>query len=414
VVNDDELARVTEIVANLYDFTDGGGRGRRVFIQQSGLGRFLTSINLDGSSGLVAADLVFQARRYGYLEPEAPTKHALGGLLSYVVTLGELAWDDKKWLAGLIVKYSLIADPAYLNTLRDTYKITETVVEPPAPQQMAPSEKKDLSDEPAFTVEAIDEGALESIINSEDNFLDVSWLFGAIYSARAVCRIELPEGTAKGTGFLIGPNLLLTNQHVLQNENYVKHAVARFDYRTDDTGIVSQPGRPFEFEPGFYFSSSADKLDYALVRLQKQPLPPRPGAKLDVPLMDLVLAGDHRGYLVMKADFINDKARVNIIQHPDGDPMKAVMTQNYVRKDMSASRVQYVADTMGGSSGSPVFNSKWEVVALHHSGSPYPPPTNGDGKKEWKTRFRVNEGIPCRAILEDFKEKDLERYLPQR
>lgn len=409
-----ESHELVETIARLYDFTDGGPRGRRVLLQQSGLGRFALAMDLSGPPTLVATDLIFRIKEYGYLEPEAPNKHALGALLSYLLTLGDLPPATKKWLASLIVKYSLIADPAYLNSLRDDYKIVEPAVQQPEPAHVVPTDTKAITQEPAFKVEQLDQAALESIINSEDNFLDVSWLFGALYSAQAVCRIEIPERTAKGTGFLIGPDLLLTNQHVLKNLEYVRDAVARFDYRTDDTGIVSKPGRVFKFDPEFYFSSPADELDYAVVRLQEKPLPSKSDANLNVPLMDLVLGGEHRGYLIMRPDYIKESDRVNIIQHPNGDPMKAVMTQNYVSHDMSPSRVQYVADTMGGSSGSPVFNRKWEVVALHHSGSPYPPHKDGEGPKGWKNRFRVNEGIPCRAILEDFKRKDIERYLPDK
>jgi hypothetical protein len=32
-------------------------------------------------------------------------------------------------------------------------------------------------------------------------------------------------------------------------------------------------------------------------------------------------------------------------------------------------------------------------------------------KKVWKGHFRVNEGIPMKAILEDFRRKDIYRYL---
>ena len=68
---------------------------------------------------------------------------------------------------------------------------------------------------------------------------------------------------------------------------------------------------------------------------------------------------------------------------------------------------------MDGSSGSPVFNQNWEVVALHHSGEPYPPDSAKEVlQKAWKGHFRVNEGIPIRAILEDFRAKKLDRYLP--
>jgi endonuclease G len=76
--------------------------------------------------------------------------------------------------------------------------------------------------------------------------------------------------------------------------------------------------------------------------------------------------------------------------------------------------LQYVADTMDGSSGSPVFNQNWEVVALHHSGAPHPPDDLPSlAKKAWKGKFRVNEGIPIRAILDDLRAKGLDRQLPR-
>ncbi len=56
-----------------------------------------------------------------------------------------------------------------------------------------------------------------------------------------------------------------------------------------------------------------------------------------------------------------------IIQHPCGDPQKVVLQDNwitYVAPDHR--RVQYLTNTEHGSSGSPVCNENWEVVALHH------------------------------------------------
>jgi endonuclease G, mitochondrial len=94
--------------------------------------------------------------------------------------------------------------------------------------------------------------------------------------------------------------------------------------------------------------------------------------------------------------------------------MKVVMTQNYVAGDMTETGVHYVADTMEGSSGSPVFNRNWEIVALHHSGKPFPKESVASaGKRLWKGKFRVNEGVPIRAILADFKKKGLDRHLPK-
>ena len=208
---------------------------------------------------------------------------------------------------------------------------------------------------------------------------------------------------------------LLTNQHILKEKGYLEDAVARFGYEVDSSGVV-QGGKVIGFDPNFYYSRPAEELDYALVSLVKEPLThPSSGDDLqDKTKAELVLMGKHRGYLSLAPRLIVEYDRVNIIQHPDGDPMKVVMTQNYVVLDMANSRVQYVADTMPGSSGAPVFNQKWDVVALHHSGGPYPSEMIVDTlKKAWKGRFRVNEGIPMRAILHDFKDRGLDRYLPR-
>ncbi|TMC17527.1 MAG: trypsin-like peptidase domain-containing protein [Chloroflexi bacterium] len=235
-----------------------------------------------------------------------------------------------------------------------------------------------------------------------------------------VCQIEHRVGAnieekAIGTDFLIGPDLLLTNQHVVADRKHLSEIVARFGYQADGNG-VPLPGREVPFQPDFYFSSDSSSLDYALLRLQDEPLK-HIAVRSDagyLSYLDWILQGKHRGYLVLAERFIKEQDRLNVLQHPDGKPMKCVLTQNHVVIDMTETRVQYVADTMNGSSGSPVFNQNWEVVALHHSGKPYPPDSTKDvPKKAWKGHFRVNEGIPIRAILKDFREKGLDRYLPQ-
>jgi len=67
----------------------------------------------------------------------------------------------------------------------------------------------------------------------------------------------------------------------------------------------------------------------------------------------------------------------NIIQHPDGEPKKFAlrgwkMKEQKDQKDQKDSKdknnfIQYNTDTMPGSSGAPVFNDFWELVAVHHS-----------------------------------------------
>lgn len=415
VLQRDERVRLIKIVARLYDFTDQGPRGRRIFIQESAdLGRFIPGIDLSGSARTVAGDLVGRLERFGEL-PERPTYHAVGALLGAMLDLGELSEDDAVFVAGLVVRYSLVADAAYLDHLRKRYGMAEPVLrEPPAAAVTPEPGAAEAPESPEFEAQIKDERGLEAVINSEDNFLDVHLLSGALYCAQAVGRVEIPEGKARGTGFLVGPGLLLTNQHVLKEKEYLEEAVVRFGYMNDTSGVPAI-GKLVRMKTDFYFASPAEELDYALVRLQGNPLQDiaAEGELAEKPMAELARLGKHRGYLILAPRFLVERARVNILQHPDGNPLKVVLTQNYVVA-RSDTRLQYVADTMEGSSGSPLFNRKWEVVALHHSGAPYPREgLGGVVKKAWKGRFRVNEGIPMRAILEDFKAKKIDRHLPR-
>ena len=71
--------------------------------------------------------------------------------------------------------------------------------------------------------------------------------------------------------------------------------------------------------------------------------------------------------------------------------------------------LHYRTDTAPGSSGSPVFNDQWEVVALHHSGVPQRDeqgrilatdgsvwePEMGEHRIDWK----ANEGVRISQIV---------------
>jgi len=55
--------------------------------------------------------------------------------------------------------------------------------------------------------------------------------------------------------------------------------------------------------------------------------------------------------------------------------------------------VQYLTDTLPGSSGSPVFDKDWRLVALHHSGGWIPEPGSRD-------RVFRNQGIHVDRVIE--------------
>jgi endonuclease I len=100
---------------------------------------------------------------------------------------------------------------------------------------------------------------------------------------------------------------------------------------------------------------------------------------------------------------------VNIIQHPDGEPKQLALRENQV-VDLLDRFVHYLTDTARGSSGSPVCNDQWEVVALHHSAVPK---TDREGRPltldnalwqpwmgEHKLAWKANEGVRVSRILQ--------------
>jgi V8-like Glu-specific endopeptidase len=411
VLDPSERNKVVAILKDLEAFS-GDARGRRGFVQAAGLGK-VVDINWDGSPGAVTSDLVDVLNHHGFLV-ESPNYHAVARLLVYCLSYPNVGLEDSTYLASLVVKHGLVRDPAYIENLRRTYNIAAA----PPPEAQAPVVAAPVLPPiapPPFTVKPTikDRQGLEQALSEQDNFLDIYLLVGALYCAQAVGLVEVPKGRALGTGWLIAPDMLLTNCHVLPKREYAAEGVVRFGYMQDGAGVKVSGERLVKLDPDFYYISPDNQLDYALVRLKEKPLAEKmlPAGVGGLSMFDLLRQDKHRGYLVAVARDIFNLQPVNVIQHPSGDPLKVVMTQNLVADDATATRVHYYADTKHGSSGSPVFNRLWEVIALHHSGGPYPPESAPSGTGE-DVRCAFNEGVPMKAILEDFKVKKTDQGIP--
>lgn len=226
----------------------------------------------------------------------------------------------------------------------------------------------DILNPPPPSVPVPNRQRLEKILGY-NNLLEIAWLERGLIAAKSVCRILLDTGVPQGTGFLVGNNLLMTNHHVIATVKDVGKMMAEFNYQTDMYGVLL-PSARYAFDPKKFMTN--EQLDYTLIGLAASAAPTPP----------LSTWGTLR--LNPSADPLPDE-HVVIVQHPGGAPKQIALTANQVVQAWEH-RLFYTTDTMPGSSGSPVFNQSWEVIALHHAGGEQQ--TNAQGDRRY-----VNEGI---------------------
>jgi endonuclease G, mitochondrial len=96
------------------------------------------------------------------------------------------------------------------------------------------------------------------------------------------------------------------------------------------------------------------------------------------------------------------RERVNVLQHPLGEPMRLGFRNNFVVTG-SAERLSYLTDTAGGSSGSPICDDLWFVAGLHRGWATI----KGDPVSVWGKEIRQeNYATPIALILADIAAKD--------
>jgi V8-like Glu-specific endopeptidase len=219
----------------------------------------------------------------------------------------------------------------------------------------------------------VPEDALEKILGTISTLMPVGFLETGILRSRAVARV-VREDQGMGSGFLIEPNLLVTCNHVLPDAQRAAGAIAQFNYQKAWDG-TDAPAEEYRLMPeAFFLTSKTD--DWTVVQV---------GAE----------APARWGTLPMTQRQVKPKERVFIVQHPGGGPKQIGLGENLVVY-AGQGRIQYLTDTMPGSSGSPVFSEHWEVVGVHHSGGWITEP--GTGRK-----FYRNEGIASNCILSILK-----------
>lgn len=262
------------------------------------------------------------------------------------------------------------------------------------PQVRADYVRSGMSPE-GFPADA-DLGQLERVINRRLGFINMAdWLQRAARIEGQVCLIVI-DGRGVGTGALVGPDLVLTNHHVLadiiSNPTHRDTVQCRFDFKVVD-GATALQGTDVGLADNWLVDDSPgtenekngnpeqplpkpDQLDYALVRLAR-------AIGMDRLLPDRN-DGPVRGWIELSAreQFFEPHTSLYIVQHPQSRPLKlAIDTDAVITANENNTRVRYSTNTDLGSSGAPVLNERWELVAMHHYGD-----------------AQFNQGVPARAI----------------
>ena len=184
-----------------------------------------------------------------------------------------------------------------------------------------------------------------------------AWLARLHVASQAVCRVEVSGSGVMATGFLVGPDLVLTAYSAV--EKVSGGVLPRFGYRKGEDESSIELGTTYSLaEEWLIDSSPSDKLDFALLRVNG-----RPG---DDSASGVAGAAIRRWLVASSAPPPAPGDALACIQHADGGPLQIAFEQNaVVGLNPKQTRLTYRLNTRPGSAGAPVFDREARLVAIH-------------------------------------------------
>lgn len=185
-------------------------------------------------------------------------------------------------------------------------------------------------------------------------------------NSHAVAYLSIPAKGTRCTGFLISDDVVMTNEHCIGSASDAAGVVAYF---RREAGVPWNQWAQFTCDE---FIGNSASLDYALLRCQGSP-------------------GQTHGVVTLAQGNPSSSASIYVI-HQNCDYYEVpgcAPTKKYSPGQLtgtSGSDFRHNADTLGGSSGSPVFSSSsHEVVALHHVGVG----NDGNGRGSYNSAVKI-------------------------
>jgi S1-C subfamily serine protease len=223
---------------------------------------------------------------------------------------------------------------------------------------------------------------LEKVFGAE-RFQSLEWYRTGLARCAGVARIGLERSRGVGTGFLVrGTSLhptlgdelyLLTNSHVVSPNPEVPIAITPEEALVTFEGLPGAEGKTWTVKQ-LIFTSPIRELDATLLQL------------------DRPVAGVEPYPVAAHLPRLDGQQRVYVVGHPQGGGLSFSLQDNLLL-DWDQHKVHYRTPTEPGSSGSPVFDDQWRLIALHHAGRSDMPRLNGR-----PGTYAANEGINIHAI----------------
>jgi len=236
--------------------------------------------------------------------------------------------------------------------------------------------------------ESCEADSMLQLVLGAERYKTLEWYRTGLDRSRAVARLGREKAKGLGTGFLVLERdldpaaagdawLLVTNAHVLSPEfrNALRADKAVVTFEALDGGAQS-----YKVEE-IVWSSPPDRLDATVARLDR-----KPDGVTPIPVATALPERD-------------ENARLYVIGHPLGGTLSFSIDDNLLI-DYEDPRVHYRSPTDPGSSGSPVFDCDWSLVALHHAGSRTMTRLHGEAGT-----YEANEGLYIGAIAKAYRER---------